>query len=484
MSRLLDRADQRLGHGLESLVVHHHRRRLARVGWRRALEAGTDPLGTDLWAAGEPPPRPGNAVEILVDGARALAAMAAEIRAARSHVHIAGWHVTPGFELTRRGVPTVLHRLLAETAERVPVRVLLWGGAPVPVFRPSRRDARAVRDTLRAGSAVQCALDVRERPMHCHHEKTIVIDDRVAFVGGIDLTNLAGDRYDESLHPARGSIGWHDLAARLRGPVVGDVAEHFHQRWRATTGEHLPPPAASEAAGSVEVQLVRTVPDGMYEQWPRGDFRILEAYLRALGSATRLIYLENQFLWSPEILAVLRHKLRHPPTSGFRLVIVLPAKPNSGADDTRGQLGTLLEADGGGGRLLACALRAHGAQADQIYVHAKIGVVDDRWMTLGSANLNEHSLFNDTEVNVLLRDEGLIRRTRERLWAEHLELGADEVGRDPTAVVDTLWRPIAEEQSRRRGRGEAPTHRLVTLPGLSRRSGLLLGPLQGLLVDG
>src|SRR5438132_12425610 len=102
----------------------------------------------------------------------------------------------------------------------------------------------------------------------------------------------------------------------------------------------------------------------MYRQLPRGDFRILESYLRALRAARRFIYLENQFLWSPEILAVLRQKLANPPTPDFRVVLVLPAKPDNGGDDTRGQLGTLVQADGDGGRLLACPLYALGREED------------------------------------------------------------------------------------------------------------------------
>ena len=61
--------------------------------------------------------------------------------------------------------------------------------------------------------------------MHCHHEKTIVVDDRVAFVGGIDLTDESGDRYDWNHHPPRADVGWHDACARFEGPAVADVAE-------------------------------------------------------------------------------------------------------------------------------------------------------------------------------------------------------------------------------------------------------------------
>ena len=475
----LDVADGALGQLVERLTTSHHRRRLARVGWSRAIDP---PPGG--WAEGEPPPRPGNAVTVFVDGADALEAMAASIAQARSHVHLTGWHLTPSFAMTRGERPIVLKSLLAEVAGRIPVRVLIWAGVPLPVMRPWRADVRKVRDELTSGNAIQCALDARERPMHCHHEKTIVIDDRIAFVGGIDLTTFNGDRWDTPDHQPRGAVGWHDVAARMAGPAVQDVAENFALRWQAITGEQLPPVPTPPTAGGVEVQVVRTVPDGTYSQLPRGDFRILESYLQALRAAQRFIYLENQFLWSPEILAVLREKLARPPTPDFRLVLVLPAKPDSGADDTRGQLGTLVQADGDGGRLLASTLYAIGGEKDwPVYIHAKVGIVDDAWMTIGSANLNEHSLFNDTEMNLVTHDAQLVRQTRIRLWAEHLQRPADEVAGDANAVIEQLWKPLAHEQAARRERGERANHRLSLLPGVSRRSRLLLGPLQGLVVD-
>src|ERR1700694_2425036 len=472
-------ADDALGQLVEGLSTSHHRRRLRRVGWNTAIDP---PPGG--WAGGQPPPRPGNTLTVLIDGAEALQAMAAAIAEARSHVHITGWHITPSFAMTRGERPVVLKELLAEGAAGIPVRVLIWAGVPVPVMRPRRGDVRKIRDELTAGSQIQVALDARERPMHCHHEKTIVIDDRIAVVVGVARTSFNGDRWDTPEPPPRGAVGWHDVAARIAGPAVQDVAENFVMRWQAITGEALPPVATPSTVGDIEVQVVRTVPDGTYPRLPRGDFRILESYLRALRAAQRFIYLENQFLWSPEILAVLREKLARPPTPDFRLVLVLPAKPDSGADDTRGQLGTLVQADGDNGRLLACTLYAIGGEKDwQVYVHAKVGIIDDAWMTIGSANLNEHSLFNDTEMNVVTHDARLARQTRVRLWAEHLQRPADDVAGDPTAVIDGRWKPIAREQADRRARGERATHRLSTLPGISRRSRLLLGPLQGLVVD-
>jgi phosphatidylserine/phosphatidylglycerophosphate/cardiolipin synthase-like enzyme len=479
---LIERMDGLMGEGIEAVIGAHHRRRLRRLGRTDQLDPAPDGI---LWARGYPPPRARGALEVLVDGGVALPRIAEALAGARSHVHIAGWHITPDFGLTRDNQATRLRDLLGELAERVEVRVLLWGGAPLPVFTPSRAAVLGVHEELTRGTRVQCALDFHERPMHCHHEKLVIVDGEVAFVGGIDLTSLGGDRFDTNDHLIRGRLGWHDASSQVRGPAVADVNAHFAARWRAVTGEQIeeaPPPGP---AGDVELQVVRTVPEKIYDFMPRGDFRILEAYTRALRSARTFIYLESQFLWSVQVVEILAAKLREPPSDRFRVVVLLPAKPNNGADTTRGQLGVLGHADNGVGRFLASTISARtGGLSGSLYVHAKIGIVDDSWITVGSANLNEHSFFNDTEMNIITCDATVARETRLRLWAEHLECSIEDVSGEPASVIDELWRPIATEQRERRECGEAPTHRLRELSGVSRRSMALLGPLDSLLVDG
>ncbi len=482
MASLRSTADNALGDALERTVRLKHELRLARLGWSRALRPADD----GVWAAGEPPPHDGCRLEVLIDGEQAFAAVAEAIAGARESVHITGWHVAPHFELVRGSEQGVLGELLAEVAERVDVRVLVWAGAPLPAFHPTRGEVSdSIRNLTRA-TRIRCESDPREHPFHCHHEKTIVIDGQTAFVGGIDMTDLGGDRNDTSLHPARRRLGWHDVGTRLHGPAVRDVHDHFALRWKELTGETLPEPPVPPRCGEHTVQVIRTISDGMYERIPRGEFRVLESYIRALRSARRLIYLENQFLWAPEIVRLLADKLRHPPSDDFRIVALLPSKANNGQDDTRGQLAVLVSADDGAGRFLAATLRSRtGSRDDPLYVHAKVGIVDDRWLTIGSANLNAHSLFNDTECNVVTYDPELIRETRLRLWAEHLETDVASIAdQAPRATVDDLWRPIATEQLRRRRAGEPATHRLLALPGVSKRAGRLLGPLQGLVDDG
>jgi phosphatidylserine/phosphatidylglycerophosphate/cardiolipin synthase-like enzyme len=477
---LVDKVDERIGDGLERVLCSHHARRLRRLGWGSVLSHG----GTGRFAEA-PPVRSGNKIEVLIDGEEALPAIRAAIEGARSSVHVANWHASPDFRLTREpGAPT-LRELLAKAAERVPVRVLLWAGPPVPAFEPSRKRARAAREEFVRDSKVRCVLDSRERTLHCHHEKLVIVDGTTAFVGGLDFTALDGDRHDSPEHPADRPIGWHDLLVQVNGPVVADVADHFRLRWNEVAGERLPEPEAPGPAGSSDAQLVRTIPEKTYDFAPRGDFSLLDSYLRALRSAQRLIYLENQFLWSPEIAEILIDKLRNPPHDRFRVVLVLPRKPSNGSDTTRGQLGRLVEADDGGNRLVATTLTAHdGERSCSVYVHAKAGIIDDEWLTVGSANLNEHSLFNDTEVNLVTDDAALARATRLRLWSEHLQRPLAEIDTDPADVVDTLWRPIAEEQAHRESTGQPRTHRLTLLPGVSRRTSRLQGPLRGLLVDG
>jgi phosphatidylserine/phosphatidylglycerophosphate/cardiolipin synthase-like enzyme len=468
----IERIDAAVGDTIERAMIHHHMRRLRRHGRLEAIA----PASEGRWAqTATAPPREGNAMEVLIDGANALPQMAEAIRNAQRHVHVCSWHLEPDFDPGPRENRPV-RELLGDA-------VLVWAGAPVPVFKPRRGQVRDERERLVRGTKIQCHLDARGRRMHCHHEKIVIVDDEVAFVGGIDLTALAGDRYDTNEHPHKDeAIGWHDASTRLRGPIVRDVAAHFALRWEAVAGQALPLPEDLARAGDITAQFVRTIPEHAYPVLPHGEFSALETYVRALRSAQRLIYLENQFLWSPEIVAILESKLRNPPSDDFRVVVLLPHKANTGQDDTRGMLGRLVAADDGAHRFLAATIFARtGERSGPLYVHAKIGIDDDEWLAVGSANLNEHSLFNDSEADVVTCDPELARATRLRLWDEHLEGDADG---DPTTVIDERWRPIAAEQLARRERGEPLTHHLVELPGVSKRSRRLLGPLDALVVDG
>jgi phosphatidylserine/phosphatidylglycerophosphate/cardiolipin synthase-like enzyme len=230
--------------------------------------------------------------------------------------------------------------------------------------------------------------------------------------------------------------------------------------------------------------------------------------MRALRSAQRLIYLENQFLWSPEIVAVLADKLRHPPRDDFRLVVLLPAKANNGQDSTRGQLSVLADADDHAGRFLAATIRARtGGREDPLYVHAKVGIVDDVWASIGSDNVNRRSWTHDSELSCALLDDqrdereprvldqfgtGARRYARDlrlTLAAEHLDLdpGQAESVVDPGTMFDAFAQSARALQAWYDGgqSGPRPPGRLrrYSLPRLSRRTLLWATPLYRTFYD-
>jgi phosphatidylserine/phosphatidylglycerophosphate/cardiolipin synthase-like enzyme len=202
---------QAFGDRLDRAVRSRHRRRLRNVGWQRALDA----TGAGF-AHGTFPAREGNRLDVLVDGSEALPMIAQELARAESFVHLAGWFFSPELQLSREEEPTILRNLLAELADRIDVRVLAWKGAPVPLFKPSHHDVREMLDGLARHTRIEAHSDGCTGFAHCHHEKTIVVDGRVAFVGGIDLTLDGGDPWDTPTHAARGGIGWHDLSRHRR----------------------------------------------------------------------------------------------------------------------------------------------------------------------------------------------------------------------------------------------------------------------------
>src|SRR5581483_10666357 len=184
-AKTASRVDTVVGNSIEAVVRAKHAWRLRRLGWAHALSPPDD----GWWARGDPPPREGCSLDVLIDGAEAFSAIVEEIENARDYVHVTGWHVAPYFELVRGERGRSIGQLLAEAAERVDVRVLMWAGAPVPAFHPTRKEVSQGVEELTRGTRIRCETDPREHPFHCHHEKTLVVDGEVAFVNRIDMTD-------------------------------------------------------------------------------------------------------------------------------------------------------------------------------------------------------------------------------------------------------------------------------------------------------
>lgn len=420
---------------------------------RRVVEIsewwGADPR----WCAEGSPPRRHNTVTALIDGEAAFSAVLTAISQARHYVYIVGWALTPAFAMARppqgESSPGTLSGTLKDASERLPVKVLVWRGSSL-LFQPSVHvTEQGCAELKKAAPAIEVALDGTSRPTHCHHQKAIVVDGQVAFVGGLDLTTLDVDRWDVPGHPLRYGLNWHDVMLQLRGEAVRDVEQNFIDRWGAVTGEGRLPRREPEVDPSwtVPVQVVRTIPKRVYSFARRGEFSIAHSYLAAIGRAKRFIYLENQYLWAREIVEVLTHAMNANAGSLFRIVLVLPARADLGKFDNDKHVQELRDADNGRGMFHAYSLYSGGPAAGlrgfrfrQIYVHSKVAVIDDEWYSIGSANLNRRGLATDSEMNVQVVDPAGARDLRLRLWSEHLRVPVrDLVGHDPIATIDSLW---------------------------------------------
>ncbi len=427
--------------------------------------------GDRRWFAGGTPPRVHNRITPLIDGHAFFTRLHQGLVEARHYVYVTGWCITPNVPLARESPEDLLHSrlldVLSEVAGRVPVRILLWGGAPF-ILEPTRKTARDAQELFqqRATGDLICAVDETALPSHCHHQKAIVIDGQIAFVGGMDLTTYAGDRWDANQHELRASVNWHDVQALIEGEAVADVEQNFRQRWQEVTNDTLSPQRDPEfqSTWTTPAQIVRTIPAGRYEFSPRGEFGIRHAYIEAIRCAKRFVYLETQYLWAPEIMEALIFAMNTPRETPFRIVIVLPAKATSGKWNNDRQVEALREADGGRGIAEVYSLYSSGPcgglepfRHSPTYVHAKVAIIDDEWFTIGSDNLNERGLITDGEMNVVAIDPKLARDFRCALWSEHLALDQTDIaGADPVNVIDTTWRELAAVNAAVMEDGHAP----------------------------
>jgi phosphatidylserine/phosphatidylglycerophosphate/cardiolipin synthase-like enzyme len=234
------------------------------------------------------------------------------------------------------------------------------------------------------------------------------------------------------------------------------------------------------------VQLLRTYPyrrTGRYPFAPEGERSVARGYAKAVARARRLVYLEDQYLWSPQVAGCFADALRDAP--GLHLVAVVPRYP-----DAPGQIGrtpqlygreralALLRAAGGDRVHVFSPENAHGTP---IYVHAKVCIADDSWATVGSDNVSLRSWTHDSELTCAVVDGSgdYARALRRRLALEHLGVELDDD--DPITFVDAFESAATRLQSWYDGgstgprpRGRVLRYRAPALTWWARRwSGLL-----------
>ncbi|MEB4210042.1 phospholipase D-like domain-containing protein [Mycobacterium sp. 94-17] len=276
-----------------------------------------------------------------------------------------------------------------------------------------------------------------------HHQKIVVVDDAVAFCGGIDLTL---ERWDTRAHahdnPHRRTVGRgygprHDIGVAVDGAAARALGEQALARWQTATKQPLSPVEAKHSAWPgkltprlrhVDVGIARTVP----ELDDRPEVREVEALnLAAIAAARDTVYVENQYLASRTIAEALAARLRED--DGPEIVIVLARRGNNPLergtmDSARHRLIQLLwEADDHDRLGVYWPVTDGGTP---IYVHSKVLVVDDRLLRIGSSNFNNRSMGFDSECDVAIEaqpadaEHGPLRHEiatlRNELVAEHL----------------------------------------------------------------
>lgn len=382
---------------------------------------------------------------VIVDAADYFRVARAAMLGAKRRILLIGWDFDARIVLDHddhhkpRAVGAFIHSLVKRNPE-LEVFLLRW-------------DLGALR-TLVHGSTFLTVLKWMSHPrIHTkldghhptgasHHQKIVIIDDGLAFCGGIDMT---GDRWDTRAHldddprrrrptSRRRYKPWHDAISAVQGPAAHALGVLFRERWRAAGGEPalLPEGAPGQASWpdglpvdftDVQVGIARTLPV-MPDQAAVHEVEAL--FLRQIAEVRRHLYIESQYFASRRIAEAIVRRLDE--ADGPEIVIINPVEAQGwlepvAMDSARARLMAALRRRDRHGRLRM--YHPFTAGGTPIYVHAKILIADDRVLRLGSSNMNNRSMRLDSECDlaVVARTEaerGCVRTIRDGLVAEHL----------------------------------------------------------------
>ena len=384
---------------------------------------------------------------------------------AQHTVFILGWDIFAAIDLLpddqarpqgrarRESAPTKLDELLAFIARRRPrlrCYILIWDYAAL--YTLERDPWSRWRLGWRTHRHVHFGFDDRHPVGGSHHQKIVVVDDTLAFCGGIDLTS---HRWDTSAHrveePARRTgldkpYGpYHEVQAMVMGPVAASLGALARDRWRALGEKTMPavsashddlwPPDVTPDLTDVDVAIARTMP-GSETQPATRECEAL--FLDSIARARRSIYIESQYFTNDALGKALCARLEE--RNGPEVIVVAPTECDGWLE--RNTMGTfrarlfrqLIAADKYK-RLRLVSPVASRSQNVPTFVHSKVMVVDDELVRIGSANFSRRSMGVDTECDLAVDASGServragIRRIRDRLVAEHLSLTPEAVAR-------------------------------------------------------
>jgi phosphatidylserine/phosphatidylglycerophosphate/cardiolipin synthase-like enzyme len=439
-----------------------------------AEERGNPDSSIPTWSTG-------NTAEPLIHGKTYFDRLVTEVESlqAGDHLFFTDWRGDPD-ERMRDDGPTIAELLAAAAKRGVIVKGLLWR-SHLDKFSYSEEENRSLGDDVKAAGG-EVLLDQRVRRGGSHHQKLVVLrhpdepERDIAFAGGIDLCHSRRDDADHRGDPQPVAMAkaygrnppWHDVQLALRGPVVGALDLSFRERWTdpAPLDQHgpistvedavrgadvdadrLPPkPPDPPECGPLAIQILRTYPAmrPRYGFAKFGEQTVARGYTKAIKRARKLIYLEDQYLWSTEVAELFADALN--TNHELHLIAVVPRYP-----DVDGRFALPPNQVGREQAIELCRKAApervhvfdlENHEGTPIYVHAKVCVIDDVWCSVGSDNFNRRSWTHDSELSSAILDETL----DDRAPADPAGLG-DGARRFPRDLRLTLMREHLDQSS-------------------------------------
>jgi len=412
---------------------------------------------------------------VIVDADDYFKAARAAMLKAKRQILLVGWDFDARIRLGEDGTDDGPHEVgaffswLVKRTPGLQIHILRWDTGAIRSLLHGRtllRLAKWIRDPQ-----IHLRLDAHHPPAGSHHQKVVVIDDCLAFCGGIDMTADRWDTRDHAddeprrLEPDGTPYGpWHDATTMLEGPVAKALGDLCRGRWEISGGGKLEavdgksdcwPDHVDADFTDVEVGIALTVPE-MADQEPLHQIETL--YVDLIARAKRWFYAESQYFASRKVAEAMARRLAEP--DGPEFIIVNPTSAEGwlepvAMDSARARLvEALRERDPHGCLRLYHPYTAGG---EPIYVHAKVTVVDDDVIRVGSSNFNNRSLRLDTECDVVIDaarstnadERETIAGIRNSLLAEHLDSDCETIAAklaETGSLIETI------EQLRGKGR--------------------------------
>jgi phosphatidylserine/phosphatidylglycerophosphate/cardiolipin synthase-like enzyme len=405
---------------------------------------------------------------LLIDARDYYRAFYRAARAAERYILLSGWQFDSSVALLRgqdageAGEEAPLLSFLNSLCEAKPelrIFILAWDFSMI--YGLDREWFQELYFNWTTNERLQFCFDQCTSFDASHHQKFAVIDGKFAFVGGLDI---CAARWDERDHRVRNPLrveaagtpyrSFHDIQSYHRGALARDLAELFSSRWKIVSCADFELPDGDGGAdveieptlrlAANEVAISRTQTEASCSA--NSVFEIRALFLDAIAAADRLIYVENQYFSSVAMFEALSARMKD--SSRPKLDIVLMIAKDAEAFLEQLSIGIMQSrlvrqlreiAEETGHRLgiyFPCSVAEDGAELET-YIHSKLLLVDDRFLTVGSANMNNRSLGYDTELNVAWESSGAdplsrsIRAARVDLLAEHTGLATEECARWP-----------------------------------------------------